>query len=204
MITSLLLAAVLLGFLAFFEPCTIATHTLFAARTSTVPVRQRWSAMAELLAARALLLISILLLASMINLRDLSMHGMVLVLGGLGAMYLISRKIYIPVPHLEFQRLIPGHRAWPQALQLGLTLPACTLPLVLVLALLAAVTGGLLVAMLAGLLFAILFSLPTFWSVLHGLNQGHRHFLSRIASVTPYLTALILWTGALVLWHTGV
>lgn len=32
MITVLVVTALLLGLLAFFEPCTIATHTLFSAR----------------------------------------------------------------------------------------------------------------------------------------------------------------------------
>ena len=34
MITLLLVSATLLGLLAFFEPCTIATHTLFSVRAN--------------------------------------------------------------------------------------------------------------------------------------------------------------------------
>ena len=53
-------------------------------------------------------------------------------LGVLGAVYLISRRVYLPVPHLEFFRLIPGYARVPHGIRLGLTIPACTLPLVVV------------------------------------------------------------------------
>ena len=80
----------------------------------------------------------------------------------IGAIYLISRKIYLPVPHIEFFHLIPGHARLPQGIKLGLTLPACTLPLVLVVGVTSALTqrplfwGVSLLAGAVGLVFFIL------------------------------------------------
>lgn len=48
----LLVTSALLGFLSFFEPCTIATHTLFAVRTSHGSARNKWLALSQLILSR--------------------------------------------------------------------------------------------------------------------------------------------------------
>lgn len=199
----LLVAAAGLGLLAFFEPCTIATHTLFAARANQDAARRRRTALVQLLLSRAVLLAAIFGIAAAIGLDGLSASRASLVLGVIGAVYLLSRRVYLPVPHLECFRLLPGGQRLPQALKLGLTLPACTLPLVAVVGVIAALAQRIDSAILAGLVFAGLFSLPTVWDSLHGLGAAHRAFLSKAAAVTPYVTAALLWGGALLLWRTG-
>jgi len=125
-------------------------------------------------------------------------------LGIIGAVYLVPRRVYLPVPHLEFFRLIPGGRRLPQALRLGLTLPACTLPLVAVVGVIAALSQRIDLALGAGLAFAGMFSLPTVWDSLHGLNAAHLAFLGKAAGASPYVTALLLWGGAFLIWQTGI
>ncbi len=59
-------------------------------------------------------------------------------------------------------------------------------------------------AVWAGLAFAGMFSLPTVWDSLHGLNAAHRAFLGKAAGASPYVTALLLWGGAFLIWQTGI
>ena len=60
MITLLLLSAAILGLLAFFEPCTIATHTLFSSRLhKTNDKYSSYQSMGLLWLSRSILLISI-------------------------------------------------------------------------------------------------------------------------------------------------
>ncbi|TCV79184.1 hypothetical protein [Sulfurirhabdus autotrophica] len=201
--TLLLIAAAGLGFLSFFEPCTIATHSLFALRASRDTTRNRWRALAQLVASRTILLAAIFGIAAWIGLKELSAISAMIILGVIGTIYLVSRKIYLPVPHIEFFRVLPGHTRLAQGLKLGLTLPACTLPLVVVTGVISALTQQPGMAILAGIVFAIMFSLPTLWDSVRGFDTAHREFLSKAATTIPYLTALLLWSGAFLIWQIG-
>ena len=200
----LLVTAAALGLLAFFEPCTIATHTLFAVRASHDAVRQRRVALAQLVLSRSILLAGLFGIAAAIGLDGISITRATLMLCIIGAVYLVSRRIYLPVPHLELFRIIPSGHQLPQALKLGLTLPACTLPLVAVVSAIAALGHRIDIALWAGLAFAGMFSLPTVWDSLHGLNPAHLAFLGKAAGASPYVTALLLWGGAFLIWQTGI
>lgn len=199
----LLITAMLLGLLSFFEPCTIATHTLFAVRVHHDPLNKRVLALAQLMFSRMGLLSLLFGLAAAMGLSALSAEVAMMMLGGIGLVYLVSRKVYLPVPHLEFFRLMPHHSTWPQSLKLGLTLPACTLPLVMIVGMLAALTQQPLVAVLAGCLFALMFTLPTLWGSIRGMGAGARSFLGQSASFSPYLTTAMLWGAALFIWQSG-
>ena len=202
--TLLLIAAAGLGLLAFFEPCTIATHTLFALRANRDTARSRWRALAQLVVSRSVLLAAIFSIAAWIGLQAFSAGAAMFMLGVIGAIYLVSRKIYFPVPHIEFFRLLPVRARLAQALTLGLTLPACTLPLVAVVSVISALSQRPDMALLAGLVFAGMFSLPTLWDSTRELNAAHRVFLTQAALISPYLTALLLWSGAFLIWKTGI
>lgn len=200
---TLLLIAGVLGLLSFFEPCTIATHALFAARVHADPVARRQRALMQLLLSRALLLSVLFAAAAAIGWEKFSTAAAIAMLGAIGAVYLISRKLYLPVPHVEFFRLLPAHAGLAQAYKLGWTLPACTLPLVLIVALACALNQRSLIAAAAGWVFALMFTLPTLWDSAYGLDAAHRAFLSRAANASPYITAALLWGGALLIWQAG-
>jgi hypothetical protein len=204
MSATLLISAAVLGFLSFFEPCTIATHTLFAVRANHDSVKRRWLALAQLTLSRILLLVGLFSTAAVIGLAELSANVAMLILSVIGLIYLITRKIYLPVPHLEFFRLLPRHDGLSQGFKLGLTLPACTLPLVVIVGILSALTQRPGVAVFAGFVFAVMFTLPTLWDSTHALNAAHRAWLSKAANLSPYVTALLLWGSALLIWQTGV
>jgi cytochrome c-type biogenesis protein len=202
--TLLLVTAAGLGLLAFFEPCTIATHTLFAARTHHDAAPRRRSALAQLVCSRAALLATIFATAGWLGLERIPAEAAMTMLGVIGAIYLVSRRIYLPIPHLEFFRLIPGRHSPSQAIKLGLTLPACTLPLVAVVGVISALSRRPDLGALAGFAFAGMFSLPTLWDSMCGFSAAHRTFLSKAAGASPYITSLLLWSGAFLIWRTGM
>jgi len=204
-ITLLLVAASVLGLLAFFEPCTIATHTLFSVRASRAEPARCYRGLAWLWLSRTALMVLILLLA--VALTTPPEWGEWLPGIGLSVMaliYMVSRFVYLPVPHLAFYRLLPNGGRLSQDIQLGLTLPACTLPLVVVVTMVAITLDDLLFAALAGVLFASLFTLPVAFASWRGLNEDGRQLLQRAANGSPWLTAVILLGAALYFFSTSL
>ncbi len=198
MITVLLATAALLGVLAFFEPCTIATHTLFSARAHRTSSRRCCRSLVAVWLARSLL--SAILLVVVVLVTAPPTWGPwlpSLILSVMASVYLVSRFAYIPLPHLEFHRMLPGGRALPFPVQLGLTLPACTIPLFLVVAGIAATVDSAGFAALAGLLFATLFTAPMAITAFRGLQEDGLQLLNRAAIGSPYFTAFLLFGAAL-------
>ena len=197
----LLLAATLLGLLAFFEPCTIATHTLFSVRAhQSADKKECCQSLLTVWLSRMFLLVGLFALA--VLLTDAPQWGPYtpsIILSAIAVVYVVSRFTYIPVPHLEFFKLIPGGKQLPFAVQLGLTLPACTLPLVLVIAGMAITVDSTGFAILAGFLFATLFTLPMVVVTFKGVHSDARQLLNRAAKGSPYLTAVLLLGTALYL-----
>lgn len=193
----LLLTAILLGALAFFEPCTIATHTLFAVRAHQKDILGRMADIALIWGARSLLLVILFggatLLISAPEVNDLTAS---IVLTVMASVYLISRKIYVPVPHLEFFRLLPFSSRFPDSIRLGLTAPACTLPLLVILIALVVSVNSLAIAIISALLFSTLFSLPVLGAAMTGINESGKDFLSKAANGAPYLTAVLMFGAA--------
>lgn len=209
MISLLLLTVALLGLLAFFEPCTIATHTLYSVRMHQQNSQQMFNRIFLLWISRSLLIVSLLSISVWLfeipQWNDWIL-GVILLL--IASVYLISRIIYIPVPHLEFFKIIPGlsnsNKAWSQSIQLGLTLPACTLPLILIVIGLAVNDGSIRFAIFFGLLFSSLFTLPLLIAALLGVDDKGAEFLRRSALSAPYITALLFVLFALYLFSSVV
>ena len=200
MIPLLLSMSVLLGLLAFFEPCTIATHALYAVRAHRAEHRRCCQALLTVWLTRSLLLSGLLML--MTGLTAPPVWGPwlpSLILAAMAVIYVVSRFVYLPVPHLEFHRLIPGGWQVPEGVRLGLTLPACTLPLVAVVTGLAVTVDSLVFAALAGVLFASLFTLPVAVASLRGIHADGQELLARAARGAPWLTAALLLGTALFL-----
>jgi len=190
MLALLLITAGSLGLLAFFEPCTIATHTLYSIRLNQSLKRKQ--KLFTLWLSRTTLLVLLFSLA--VLLFDVPQWGKYtpsIILSVMATIYLVSRFVYIPVPHLEFYKLIPWENV-PMSLQLGLTLPACTLPLIIVTAGIAVTLGSVSSAVIAGVLFAFGFTLPMLVTVFKGVNEKTKQLLSQAANTSPYITAVLL------------
>ncbi|MEK7815573.1 MAG: hypothetical protein AAB294_01990 [Pseudomonadota bacterium] len=196
----LIATASVLGLLSFFEPCTIATHTLFSARAHARPWPACCRELFVLWVTRNLLVTGLLAVA--VLLIPPVKWGEVLpsvILAVMASVYIVSRFAYVPVPHLEFHRLVPGGLRLPAAVRLGLTLPACTLPLFVIVLGMAITLDSYALALAGGLLFANLFTLPTVVVAVTGLSVGGQHFLKASALVTSYLTAGLLYAAAVYL-----
>jgi cytochrome c-type biogenesis protein len=199
----LLATAVALGTLSFYEPCTIATHTLFAARAHATMRGARGRALAEFVVARCTLLAAVFAGAAMVG--PVQPPGIVAAaaLLAIGLVYLVTRRRYLPVPHVEAFRLLPMQDRLPDGVKLALTLPACTLPLAAITAAIGAAVGRPGLAAVAGVLFGATFAAPTLRHVTSGLGPARRRFLARAATATPWLTAGLLWGGALWVWQAS-
>lgn len=201
MISMLLVTAAVLGLLAFFEPCTIATHTLFSVRMHQQPGNKTCcQSLFALWFSRSLLMAGLFSAAVFfIEAPTWGAYTPSIILSVMAVLYLVSRFVYIPIPHLEFFKLLPKGKNLPFSIQLGLTLPACTLPLVIVTAGMAVTLGSLSFAAIAGLLFASLFTLPMIIASYKGVHDDAKQFLSHAAKGSPYLTAVLLLGLAVVL-----
>lgn len=192
--------ASVLGILSFFEPCTVATHTLFSVRVHARRWPARHAELFVLWVVRSLLSVGLLLLAVAVTEPPrLGGHLPGLALAVIASVYLVSRSVYIPVPHLEFWKLLPGGAVYSHAVKLGLTLPACTLPLFTIVAAVVAALDSWPAAVGAGLLFATLFTAPTAATAFIGLSEAGRRFLNGAARATPYVTAGLLYVAAIYL-----
>jgi len=161
MTTLLLASAALLGLLAFFEPCTIATHTLFSVRAHQQARRRCCQNLLTVWLSRVALLV--VLFVVIVLATEPPVWGAWLpsiILSAIAVVYIVSRFMCIPIPHLAFFRVLPGGKSLPLAVQLGMTLPACTIPLFAVVTGIAATVDSVAFAALAGLLFGSLFTLP--------------------------------------------
>ena len=199
------LAAAVLGLLAFFEPCTIATHTLFAVHAHRAPRGQCCRGLLAVWAARALALAA--LLAGAVAALPRPEWGPWLpsvALAVMATVYVVSRYAYLPVPHLELWRLLPGGARLPEAVRLGLTLPACTIPLFVIVLGWALTVDSVALAALAGLLFATAFAAPMAVAALRGIHEDGRDLLERAAVTTPWITAALLYGAALWLLARGL
>jgi len=207
MISLLLLTTALLGLLAFFEPCTIATHTLYSVRTHQQNKQQIFRQIIILWLSRSILIISLFSVSVWLfeppQWSDW-LPGLILIM--IASVYLISRIVYIPVPHLEFYKLLPvlykTKKELSQSIQLGFTLPACTLPLIMIVIGMVVNRGTIEFAVVSGLLFSSLFTLPLLVAILLGIDDKGAKFLRRSALSAPYITALLFILFALYLFST--
>ena len=72
------------------------------------------------MAARTALLAAIFGTAAWVGLNELSTGTAMAMLGGIGAVYPVNRKIDLPLPHFEFFRVFPGHARLAPGLKLVL------------------------------------------------------------------------------------
>ena len=194
------LVASALGALSFFEPCTIATHTLFSVRAHARPWPGCCRELLTLWLTRSLLVVGLLLLALAITTPPVWVaYVPSVILTIMATVYMVSRFQYIPVPHLAFHKFIPGGTRLPHAMQLGLTLPACTLPLFIIVLGITITLDSYALAIMGGLLFAGLFTLPTAVTSVTGLSAAGQRFLKVSALATPYITAALMYGGAIYL-----
>ena len=129
---AILVFAVVLGALAFFEPCAIASNVLFTQYVQRISRRERFGQLGRMALARIGLLVALgLAVSGLAGAGGIALPDIFLEVayGSFGAVYVVSRFVYIPVPHIRFYGIVPGaERRLAEGTKLGFALPACTLP----------------------------------------------------------------------------
>jgi len=200
MITMLLLTSSVLGLLAFFEPCTIATHTLYSVKVNQSDKKTCCQSILSIWLSRSILLVALFTVSVFFTEPpEWTEFFPSIMLSVMAIIYIVSRFIYIPVPHLAFYKLIPFSNRLPHSIHLGLTLPACTLPLVVIVIGMSISLGSVSFAALSGLLFSTLFTAPMAITSYKGIDKDGLELLNRAAKGSPYLTAFLLISLALFL-----
>lgn len=196
----LLVSAGVLGGLAFFEPCTIATHLLFSIRLNQQSHLQRLQNLLTVWVIRVSLYLTILFIVVWgTEPVRLEVYQASILLVILATLYVASRFVYLPIPHLKFYKFALGKPELSDSVQLGLTLPACTIPLFLIVAGLVLISNSLSYAALASLLFATMFTAPMAIISFQGLEKRGQTGWNLVAKGTPFLTAFLIYSAALIL-----
>lgn len=190
----------LLGLAAYFEPCTVATHSLFSESLKRSSPANRRRSLFLFLITRfswiSLLFISVVTLFAMPEPGQFFFPS---VLAGLGALYLTTSFVYVPVPHLALYKIIPGNNKLAYHVKLGLTLPACTIPLFMLTLILVIYHDNITDAMLAAIFFTGFFSLPTFYFAFKGIGAARAKFLDILARGMTVTTSLFLFMASVYL-----
>lgn len=116
--------------MSFFEPCTITTHVLFSVRLKQQSHLQRLRNLLTVWLIRVVLYLTILsILVLVTEPVHWESYQPSILLTVFATLYIISRFVYLPIPHLEFHKLAIVKKELSDSVRLGLTLPACTIPL---------------------------------------------------------------------------
>lgn len=192
---AILVLGVVLGALAFFEPCAIASNVLFTQYVQRISRRQRLGQLGRMVLARIGLLAALgLAVSAFARAGGIALPEMFLPIayGLFGVVYVVSRFVYIPVPHVRFYGIVPGAEGrLSEGTKLGFTLPACTIPLAGALLMALAGTASPILGAITMSLFAVFFSVPAFIYSFRPATPRTLRFLDRSARATPYLTGAL-------------
>jgi len=183
--------AMILGLVSFLEPCSIATYTLNSARLHKGQTKEKLLGLSQMLIIKSLLLIAIFNLLVYI-LKETNIPSLVFIIALLvfASMFILSKFIYFYIPHLEFFRCLPKHQNLSQSLKLSLSIPACNIPMILLMSFLLINAHSYLVATLAAILFTFFYTLPTLYFITRGFSPKIRTFFGSLGGVMPTLTAI--------------
>jgi len=196
-----LLSAAIIGLLGFFEPCTIATHTLFGIRTHQDKSKAGIINIILLIITRTLLYILLLTITlPLFNKIRWQIISPEIIFIFLSAIYLISRYSYIPIPHINFAALLPKNLKQKDSIRLGLTLPACTIPLFIVVLGLSLTVHKTYFSILLGITYSFMFTLPTVITFIKGTSLKTRKFFIAAAKITPFVTSGLFLIAAIILF----
>ncbi|NOX17489.1 MAG: hypothetical protein GXO87_04300 [Chlorobi bacterium] len=200
MIEVVLISAVaVIGLLSFFEPCTIATHTLFGVRAHGERADKRFSEIFNLLVFRtALFVLIIFIFVAAFGKQEWKTISPEIIFTVLAAVYFISRYSYIPIPHVDFSFLLPAKLKKREAIKLGLTLPACTIPLFIIVIGISLTVHTFAFAFLAAIVYSATFTLPTIITAYKGASVKTRKIFGTTAKTTPFITSGLFLITALV------
>ena len=208
---AILLLGVVLGALAFFEPCAIASNVLFTQYVQRISRRQRFGQLGRMVLARIGLLAALgLAVSAFARARGLPCRRCSSRSRTASSASSSSQPLRLH-PRAAHQVLRDCSRAegrLTEGTKIGLTLPACTIPLAGALLMALAGTASPILGAITMSLFAVFFSVPAFIYSFRPATPRTLRFLDRSARATPYLTGGVVrgrggGQGARGLAHAG-
>jgi len=188
----------LLGLMGFFEPCSLSINAIFLKYVQPLTKGARIKQGLIFLFVRATVLGIIGLLAAFIGKKVFAFQQTYFVLLGvfialLGVYELTKKHIPISFPALRFSALIPKKKsAALLGLVFGLVIPACAIPLVLVLVGTTLATGDLFQGFFSLFLFGTALSLPLLGLVLSEKSFGYVKKITAKMQAVPYVIGIVL------------
>lgn len=188
--------AALLGLLAFLEPCTIATYSMNSARIYKLSNAKKTQNIFYLLFIKSLILAGIFLaITSLFSEVPLFFIGSVLVVFSI--MYILGQKIYFHIPHIDIYRLLPNSKYFSQTLKLSLSIPACNIPIVILLSFVLINAHSYEIVIYSAIIYTFFYTLPTIYLVFKGFTDKSKLFFSALGTFMPPFTAFIFFILAL-------
>jgi cytochrome c-type biogenesis protein len=177
---------VLFGLIGFIQPCSVGINAIFLGHLRG---RNKLAEILKFAAVRSIFLAIFGLVAGLIG-RVFYFQKEVLAAFYLllGALFIVGRFKAVPMPNISLLGVL-GIRCTPSALTFGLTVPACTVPLLMALLARAAFVGDLLYAPASLFVFGLALSLPI---ILPACSENTMERISRTVHVAPYIGGLAL------------
>lgn len=181
-----------MGLLAFLEPCTIATYSINSVRLYHATTSEKTVAIVQLFILKFLfLLVLFSLLIYLFDAMTISNLFIIYTLLVFASMFFLGKFIYFHIPHFEFFRLLPNSEKFSQSLKLSLSIPACNIPIIILLSFLVINTHSYGIAAWSAALFTFFYILPTLYFILRGSSSVSRQFLTSLGGFMPTFTSVL-------------
>jgi len=194
----LIILPLLLGLLGFFEPCSLSVNAIFLKYVQPLSKAARIQQGLIFLVVRAVVLGIIGLLAAFVGKSVFAFEQTYFVIFGifialLGVYELTKKHLPFSFPTLRFSALVPKKKsAALLGLVFGLVIPACALPLVLVLVGTTLGTGDLFTGFISLFLFGVALSLPLLFLVFSEKSMGYVKKIIAKMHAVPYVIGVVL------------
>lgn len=191
--------SVLLSLLGFIQPCSFGINSIFLSYLREMKMGERVIRTLELLAVRTAFFAFLGIIAGYAG-SALEFTESVVIYPYLllGVVFLISRLKPLPVPNINPLKLVGKENdpSLPLAVNFGLNIPSCVLPLLLAVLLKALYLGDTFLGFASLLVFSLALSLPLI--LISAKNGTAMKALSRTVGVAPVMAGVSLIAFAVV------
>jgi cytochrome c-type biogenesis protein len=188
-----------LGLLAFLEPCTIATYSINSARIHKLDDKEQAKNIFQLLFFKSILLMIIFSAVTYLFSEVSTLFiGSVLILFSI--LFIVGQKVYFHIPHIDLYKLMPHSQKLSQTLKLSLSIPACNIPIIILLSLVLINAHSYPLAIISAIIYTFFYTLPTIYLIVVGFKTKTKELFSNLGTFMPSFTAFIFFIVALYLF----
>lgn len=198
MVVLLLFTAGIMGLLVLFETGAIAAHILYRQRQNvSVNNASYHQNLLTVWFTRAVLFAGMFIFAVLLtDSPTWDNYTPSIFLTAMSILYIGLRFIYSRVSDVKLFKLIPSKKKSSAAIQLGLTFPICSVPLLIVMVVIAITVDSIGWALTAGFLFATMFTLPMNLISRNGIDEIREKLLRYGSKINPYIITMLLLGAA--------